>query len=146
MRYKETGEVHKDFYRTLNGTISYIRNKYGERLLKSTFRRTARYVYRAIKEDLLKGDPEQLVEHWTYFLDREDGQYSIERSENEIRMIVHKCPAVSYLVEKGIEVDPCFCLQTSVCNEVLAEGSPFEITTEVTGEAQCVQTIRRIDS
>jgi len=143
MRYAETGEVHMDFHRTTNGTIAYLRKNYGEEFLDEVFRATARDVYRAIREDLLRGDPEHLVEHWRYFFDREGGQYEIEREGGVIRMKVSRCPAVAYLEGRGIEIDPAFCRQTVVVNEALAEGTPFEIETEVLGGGRCVQTIRR---
>jgi predicted ArsR family transcriptional regulator len=143
MRYRETGEVHVDFHRATNGTIAYLRENYGRQFLDETFRRTARDVYRAIHEDLKQGDPEHLVDHWTYFFDREGGQYTLERRDGEIRFVVHKCPAIAYLESRGIPVDPDFCRQTVVINETLAEGTPFEATTEVLGGGKCVQTIRR---
>ncbi len=144
MRYKETGEVHMDFHRTTNGTISYLRKTHGDQFLDEVFRRTARDVYRSIHEDLKRGDPEQLVEHWTYFFDREKGEYALEREGETIRFIVKKCPAIAYLQERGIEVDPAFCRQTVVMNQTWSEGTPFEITTEVLGGGRCVQTIRRV--
>ena len=132
-----------DFHRTTNGTIAYVREKYGEEFLAGIFRRTAHDVYRAIREDLMRGDPEHLVEHWMHFFNREGGEYTIDREGDEIRMTVHRCPAVAYLMERGIEIDPAFCRQTVVINQALAEGTPFEITTEVLGGGRCVQTIRR---
>ena len=143
MRYQETGEVHIDFHRSTNGTIAFMRDNYGQEFLDETFRRMARDVYRAIHDDLKNNNPEHLVEHWTYFFDREGGSYSLERGDDEIRFIVHKCPAVAYLQSRGIPVDPDFCRQTVVVNETLAEGTPYEITTEVLGGGKCVQTIAR---
>ena len=143
MRYKDTGQVHMDFHRTLNGTIRFLREKHGEAFLDDTFRRTARDVYRAIHEDLSRGDPEHLVTHWTFYLDREGGEYTLERRPGEIRLIVSRCPAIDYLRRKGIPVDPAFCRQTVVVNETLAEGTPFTVTTQVLGDGRCVQCIRR---
>lgn len=143
MRYRETGEVHLDFHRSTNGTIAYLREHYGREFLDETFRRTARDVYRAIHDDLKAGNPEHLVEHWTYYFDREGGQYTLERTDDEIRFVVHQCPAIAYLNRRGIPVDTAFCRQTIVINETLAEGTPFRVTTEVLGGGKCVQTILR---
>ena len=143
LRYQETGEVHIDFHRSANGTIAHLRNTYGREFLDETFRHTAENVYRAIHDDLKQGDPEHLVEHWTYFFEREGGQYTLERQDDKIRLVVHRCPAIAYLQSRGIEVDPDFCRQTIVVNETLAEGTPFEVTTKVLGGGKCVQTIRR---
>ena len=143
MRYRETGRLHLDFHRTMNGTIAYIRTRYGRDFLDEIFRRTARGVYRSIREDLLRGDPGQLVEHWEYFFRREGGDFTIGRVGEEIRLTVRRCPAVAYLESRGIRIAPEFCRQTIVVNDALAEGSPFEVITEVQGGGRCVQTIRR---
>jgi len=143
MRYAETGEVHLDFHRIMNGTIAYLRKNYGEAFLDEILRTVAHKVYRAIHDDLKRGDPEHLVQHWTWFMDREGGEYELKREGGQIRMIVRRCPAVNYLKKRGIPLDPAFCRQTVVVNEAWAEGTPFEITTEVVGCGKCVQTIRR---
>jgi len=144
MRYRETGQLHMDFYRTLNGTIAYLRKKHGLRFLNEALRRMARGVYRSIHEDLRRGDPEQLVEHWTYFFDREGGRYQLQRQDGSIRFTVKQCPAIAYLRSRGLKIDPAFCRQTVVINRALAEGTRFEISTEVLGGGRCVQTVRRV--
>ena len=143
MRYREEGQVHMDFHRTTNGTIAYLRNNYGQDFLDETFRATARDVYKSIREDLERGDASQLVEHWRYFFSREGGDYEISEECDEIRLEVKRCPAVSYLQGKSIEVDPGFCRQTSVVNSTLVENSEFEIETQVLGNGRCVQTLRK---
>ena len=132
-----------DFHRTMNGTMAYIRKKHGQAFLDGILRKTARDVYRSIRDDLERGDPTQLVEHWAYFFGREKGRYRIERKDGAIRMTVRKCPAIAYLRKRGIPIDPAFCRQTVVVNEALAAGTPFEIATEVRGGGRCIQTIRR---
>ena len=143
MRYKETGEVHMDFHKVANATIRYLRTHYGDAFLDEVLRRTAHDVYRSIHDDLKRGDPDQLVAHWTYFFDREGGDYSLEREGDEIRLTVKQCPAIGHLKKKGVEMDPSFCRQTVVLNEALSEGTPFEIRTQVQGDGRCIQTVRR---
>ena len=143
MRYRETGQVHRDFHRTTNGTIAYLRRHHGDAFLDETFRRTARDVYRSIHDALANGNTGELVEHWTYFFDREGGEYSVERDGDTVTLTVSRCPAVAYLRRKGVEIDPTFCRQTVVVNETLAEGTPFEVATHVQGGGKCVQTVRR---
>ncbi len=132
-----------DFYRTLNATISYIAERYGEDFLKKTFRMMAHDVYRSIREDLRKGDPKQLIEHWAYYFDRENGEYEICRQGDEINFKVNKCPAIRYLQEQHINISPHFCSQTVEVNKALAEDTPFEIITKITGRGSCRQVIRK---
>ena len=143
MRYKDTGNVHMDFHRTMNGTISYLREHYGVEFLDNILRQTAHDVYAAIRKDLMAGNPEHLVEHWTHYLDREKGEYRVVRENDAISVIVERCPAASYLKESNIELDPSFRRQTTVLNEALAEDTPFEISTEVIDDTRYIQTIRR---
>lgn len=142
LRYRETGAVHMDFHRTTNATIAYLRERYGQDFLDDVLRRTARDVYASIRADLLRGETAQLVEHWRYFFDREKADYEIEETGGAIRLTVHKCPAIAYLERRGIPVDPAFCRQTIVINQALAEGSRFDIDTEILGAGRCVQTIK----
>lgn len=143
MRYKDTGNLHLDFHRTTNGTIAYLRETYGEAFLDDVIRNTARDVYQAIRADLMAGNPEHLVEHWTYYLEREGGEFTVERRDDEIRVDVTRCPAAAYLKGRGTPLDPAFRHQTTVLNEALAEGTPFEIITEVFDDLHYLETVRR---
>ncbi len=143
MRYAETGEVHLDFHRTINGTFTWLRERYGQEFVDDLVRRTALDVYRSIHEDLKAGDPDQWLEHQRHFLSREGGEYELHRDGDEVRLEVHRCPAIAYLESRGIPIDEGFCHATVVLNEALAEGGPFTATTEVLGGGRCRQTLRR---
>ncbi len=143
MRYRETGPLHKDFHRSMNGTLSYLRRRYGVGMIDEILRRTARDVYRSIRTDLMAGNAESLVEHWTYFLDREGGDFTVERDADTVRVIVPRCPAADYLARNKIPIDESFRRQTTVLNEALCEDTPFEVTTEVLDDFRYVETLRR---
>ncbi len=143
MRYLDTGQVHMDFHRTTNGSIAYLRRRYGLAMVDAVLRRTAHEVYRAIRDDLMAGNPESLVEHWTYYLEREGGDFTVERDADAIRVVVQRCPAASYLKDRGVPLDEAFRRQTTVLNEALGEGTPFEIITEVLDDTRYVETVRR---
>jgi len=130
LRYKETGEVHNGLPPDDQWNDCLPRRTYGEKFLDEVFRRTAHDVYRSIHNDLKRGDPEQLVAHWSWFFDREKGEYVIERKGEEIRMTVKRVPRSPISRGAGSKIDPAFCRQTVVVNTALREGTPFEITTE----------------
>ncbi len=143
MRYRESGQIHLDFHRTTNGTIAYLRERYGLKMVDEVMRRTAQNVYAAIRKDLMAGNPEHLVEHWIYYLEREGGDFTVERHANTIRLIVHRCPGADYLKQNGISIDEAYRRQTTILNDALCEGTPFKIETEVLDELRYIQTIRR---
>ena len=143
MRYKDTGEVHKDFHLAMNTSISYILKVYGVDVLRRVFKRTAQNVYREVYESLRAGNARPLCEHIEYYFSREGGEYKRSDSGDETVFTVSRCPAVEHLVSRGYPWTDEFCLQTKLLNEGWAEGTHFDITTEVTGEGSCVQIIRR---
>jgi hypothetical protein len=143
MRYRDTGNLHLDFHRMTNGTITYLRERYGVAFLDEVIRRTARDVYQSLRADLLAGNPEPLIEHWTYYLEREGGDFSVERKDGEVRVNVHRCPAAGYLRECGLIPDPAFRRQTTVLLDALCEGTPFNVSTEVHDELRYTLTLHR---
>lgn len=146
MRYRDTGEVHKDFHLAMNTSIGYILKTYGVDLLRGVFRRTAQNVYREIYENLRNGNSRPLCEHIEYYFSREGGEFDRSDTDGETVFTIRRCPAVDHLVRRGYPWTEEFCLQTKLLNEGWAEGTPFDITTVVTGEGRCVQTIRRRDA
>ena len=143
MRYKSTGEVHLDFHGTANTTIDYITKNYGVDALKEIFKRVGGDVYRSIHEGLVAGDASELIEHWGYYLEREGGDFDILEKEESITLTIKDCPAVRHVKKIGLEVSEFFCEQTISLNEGLCSETPYEITTKLTGEGKCVQTLRR---
>lgn len=134
MRYREVGNVHKDFHLATNTSIRYVLSHYGMDFLRELFRRTAQSVYREIYESLKQGDCAPLREHWEYYYDREGGRYEVRESEGGFVFDVLDCPAVRHLKERGVSVSEEFYLQDILLNEAWAEGTPFSIETEIYGD------------
>ncbi len=143
LRYRETGELHKDFHGSMNAAVEYVGSRYGREGLRKVFTATARQVYRSIYEGLKRGDWSELVEHWRYFMDREGAEYALEVTEDAVVLTVRRCPAVAHLRKLGLTPSAFFCDQTVLLNEAWCEGTPFEAGTEITGEGRCVQIIRK---
>jgi hypothetical protein len=143
LRYRETGELHRDFHGSMNAAVEYVGSRYGREGLRTVFRKTAQLVYRSIYEGLKRGDWDELVEHWRYFMDREGADYSLSITDEAVVMTVKRCPAVAHLRKLGMTPSRFFCDQTILLNEAWCEDTPFEAVTEITGEGSCVQTIRR---
>ena len=143
LRYQSKGEVHKDFHGLTCATLHYLVDNYGQEALVQVLRNTAQKVYKTIHEGLKNGVPDELVEFWTYYLEREKGEFSVEKTDDAIRLIVKDCPALRHLVKLEQEPDPILCEGTKIFNDALAEGSPYELTTERTGTFSCVQTLKK---
>jgi len=143
LRYQETGNVHLDFHGAANTTIDFIVERFGIEAMDAIFRSVGRNVYSDIRAHLVQGDPDELVRHWHHFFEREGADYDIAVEDKAIVLTVRRCPAYMHVKAIAPEVSDHFCDQTIRTNEAMAEGSPFEITTEITGEGSCRQVIRR---
>jgi hypothetical protein len=143
LRYRETGELHKDFHGSMNAAVEFVGGRYGREGLREIFRNTAQKVYRSIYEKLKAGDWSELLAHWRYFMEREGADFSITVTGTEAVMTVRRCPAVAHLRKLGMTPSAYFCDQTVLLNEAWCEGTPFEAVTEITGEGCCVQRIIR---
>ena len=143
MRYRRTGNVHKDFHLATQTTIRYILEKYDRAFLAELFRRTAQRVYREIYQALVEGDAEPLVEHFRYYYGREGGEFTVDREEDGvITFRVTACPAVTHVLEQRGNVDDTFYLQFELLAAGFGEGTPFDITFERTGTKSYVYRIR----
>jgi hypothetical protein len=142
MRYRETGEVHKDFHLGTSTTIAYVLDKYGEEFLAELFRRTAQRVYRDIHVRLKDGDAEALIEHWAYYYQREGGRYEVLRSRETIVFRVLECPAAAHVQARTGTVPDHFLLATILLNRAWSEDTPFTIDTERIGPGEYTMTIR----
>ena len=146
MRYRDGGNLHKDFHLATQRTIEYVLANYGEPFLKELFVRTAQRVYREIHRSLTDGDFEPLVEHWTYYHDREGSDYEVHRSGDRLEFVVNRCAAVEHLREHGIEPDDRYFLHIRYLNDGFSEGTPFLITTAVRANGSYTQTVCRRES
>ncbi|MBI4922708.1 MAG: hypothetical protein HY834_13255 [Devosia nanyangense] len=143
LRYNEDGNVHLDFHGAVNTTIDFIVSRYGIEAMHEIFARVGKDVYRDIRGHLLAGDADELVRHWQHFFEREHADFDIAVGPDEIVLTVRRCPAWHHVNKIAPSVSPHFCDQTIVTNRAMAEGTPFEIDTVITGDGACRQVIRR---
>jgi len=144
LRYNEDANVHLDFHGATNTTIDFIVRKFGVDALHEILARVGRDVYKDLRDHLAAGDAEELVRHWRHFFDREEAEYDIHVEGEEIVLTVRRCTAWHHVKKIAPSVSTHFCDQTSKTNEAMAEGTPFAITTEITGPGSCRQIIRRV--
>ena len=143
LRYQEGGNVHMDFHGATNTTIDFIIKNYGIEAMDQIFARVGKDVYADIRRHLMEGNTGELVKHWRHFFDREQAEYDLEISDDEIVLTVRHCTAYHHVQKIAPAVSGHFCDQTIKVNNAMADGSPFRIDTEITGPGSCRQIIRK---
>ena len=88
MRYRDTGALHPDFHGTMNATMEYLGSTYGREALRAVFAATAQNVYSSIYEKIRRGDLSELIEHWRYYLDRENADYTLDVDDSGVTLTV----------------------------------------------------------
>lgn len=145
MRYNDTGPLHMDFHRTLNGSLAWLRERYGMAFIREVARKMAHEVYREIHTALKAGNPEPLIEHWAYYVEREGGTCRVERNSNCVRLLVSDCPATRYLNSRSIHPDPAFVQMPDLLAAAFSEETPFLVTAEHGGSTDYTLRIQRRD-
>ncbi len=130
MRYRDSGEVHKDFHLATNRTIDFIMARYDREFLSQLCRRTAQDVYRNIHTRLKNGEAEALLEHLSYYTEREQGLFTVEQTPDGFVMHMQRCPMTSHIVERGQTLSLHMETFLSLLYHHWAEHSPFSITVE----------------
>ena len=143
LRYQENNELHRDFHGSTNLAIHYLAENYGVEATKAVLRKTGREVYKSIHDKLANGDDSELVEHLSWFANREGAKYKMEVAPGEVTFEMIECPAIRHLQKLGIVPDELTCLQTSEVNAGMCEGTPWESSLEILGEGHCVQKFVR---
>jgi len=146
LRYRETGELHKDFHGGTSLALDFVAERHGEEALTEILHKVGTQVYASIHQKLLRDDPSELIEHLAYFYNREEADFDLKVSDNEIVLQVRQCPAIAHIRKLGLPLSKRFCRSTSDVNAALCEGTPWQTETRVLAEGQCVQRFYRKES
>ncbi|MBQ3098645.1 MAG: hypothetical protein IJC66_10870, partial [Kiritimatiellae bacterium] len=144
LRYASGGELHRDFHASILDGANYVRDNYGEGVLREILFETGTKVYKTLHEKLKAGDPSELLAWWRYYMDREGADYMLEETDDGAVLTVKECPAIKHLENRKILGGTGLCSLTRILNEAFTSGSPYEIVMEETGDGSCRQTLRRI--
>ena len=143
LRYKSSGEIHKDFHGLTCATLHYLIDNYGEETLEIIVRRFAQEVYKTIHEGLKNDDVTELIEFWRYYFSREGGDFVIDCTDEGVHLEVRNCPVLSHLVKIRRKSDSIICEATKLFNMFITEGSSYVSTLNKTGEFSCEQIIAK---
>ncbi len=143
LRYRETGELHKDFHGSTSLALDFVAERHGEDALTEILHNVGTKVYASIHQKLLKDDPSELIEHLAYFYNREEADFDLEVTDQEITLRVRQCPAIAHIRKVGLPLSKCFCRSTTEINAAMCEGTAWATETKILAEGQCVQRFYR---
>jgi len=117
--------LHKDFHGALSVGLEYVEHHFGEEAVREYLRQFARAFYAPLVADLKRRGLVALEEHFAKVYAEEGGDVRITLSEEELRIEVEACPAVTHMRERGYPVARLFRETTRTVNETICEGTPY---------------------
>jgi hypothetical protein len=118
--------LHPDFHGALSAGIEYLHQHYGARAVREYLWQFARSFYAPLTESLRSRGLVALEEHFCRIYAREGAAIRVTRNENELRISLDACPAVTHMRERGYVVAGLFHETTDTVNRSICHGTPFD--------------------
>ena len=117
--------MHKDFHGALSAGLEYLESNFGEAAVREYLRQFASTFYAPLTADLKQRGLVALQEHFGSIYEEEGGKATITLDDDELRIEVEVCPAVSHMREHGYPVARLFYETTKTVNETICEDTPY---------------------
>ena len=127
--HREAGDnayLHPDFHGALSAGIEYLHQRYGAQAVREYLWQFARTFYAPLTESLRNRGLIALEEHVRRIYDLESANVRFCRSDDELRITVDACPAVTHMHERGYTVARLFHETTDTVNRAICHGTPFD--------------------
>ncbi len=117
--------LHRDFHGALSAGIDYLHEHYGEEAVRAYLWQFARAFYAPLTTALQERGLVAMEEHFRQLYDLEEGVVSIARTDDDLRIDVDACPAVTHMRAQGYTVARLFRETTDTVNRAICDGTPF---------------------
>ena len=117
--------LHPDFHGALSVGIEYLHENYGEDAVRRYLWQFAQTFYAPLSDALNDRGLIALEEHFRGIYEREGGAADFSLSENELKIQVDACPAVTHMREHGYPVARLFRETTETVNQAICHQTPF---------------------
>ena len=119
--------LHRDFHIGLNFGIGYIAKLHGEPAVIEYLKEYAKVFHKPLTDDVKKRGLAALLDYFTKQYETEEAasDISFESSENELKIYIKKCPAITHIRKTGNEIEPMYVETTRTVNETIVEGTRY---------------------
>jgi len=127
--HREAGDnqyLHRDFHGALSAGIQYLHVHYGAAAVREYLWQFGRAFYAPLTEDIRRRGLAALEDHFRGIYELEGGDVRFTRSEDELRIDVTTCPAVTHMRTHDYAVAELFSETTATVNRAICHDTPFE--------------------
>jgi hypothetical protein len=122
---RENPYLHKDFHGALSVGLEYLESRFGEEAVREYLRQFAAAFYAPLVADLKRRGLVALKERLEKVYQEEGGKCAVTLAEDELRVEVEACPAVSHMRERGYPVARLFSETTRTVHEAICRGTAY---------------------
>ncbi len=117
--------LHRDFHGALSAGIEYLHEVFGEEAVREYLWQFARAFYAPLTAALNRQGLVALEAHFRSIYELEGGNARFVWSEDELRIEVEACPAVTHMRKRGYPVARLFRETTETVNRAICHRTPF---------------------
>jgi len=116
---------HRDFHGALSASIDYLHETYGEESVREYLWQFAKAYYAPLTASLESRGLVAIEEHFRKVYELEGGTVRFDLSEDELRIEVDACPAVTHMRRQGYGVARLFRETTGTVNEAICDDTAY---------------------
>lgn len=133
--------LHKDFHYTLSLIFDFLKENYGRDETDRIMKKVSRIIYAPLIEDMKERGLPAIEKHIKELMELESGKYSVEKDDDSVTFRIEKCPAISHMKNKNLDISPDFCrISTGLASKEIAEDAGFRFSVDYDQDkGQCVQ-------
>ena len=136
--------VHKDFHGALSYGLQFLEERHGANAAEAFLSGLAESVYKPLAGAIRERGLAALRDHWQNIFEVEGGDCEMREEDGVLILEVHRCPAVTHMLEQGYRVAEHFCEHTRIVNEAVCRAAGYESAVEYDQEAgSCTQRFWR---
>ncbi len=136
--------LHKDFHGALCYAIKYLDDKFGCRTTADYLQQVGIEVFSPLIAEIKKEGLTAIERHFKKIFEIEAGQAEFELQNNQLKITVLKCPAVSHLLATKQLFTERYCQTTVHINNAICQAAGFECSCDYKpSEGRCVQKFWR---
>ena len=117
--------LHQDFHGALSAGLEYLHEKYGEEAVRQYLWQFARAFYSPLTEAVNRRGLVALEEHFRKIYGMEGGEVRFVLSEDELRIEVDACPAVTHMRRQGYPVARLYRETIETVNRAICHQTPI---------------------
>ena len=118
--------LHQDFHGALSCGIDYLEAHFGADAVRQYLRSFSLSYYAPLRDEVRRRGLAALRDHYDEVYRLEGGQVQFELTDDELRVRVEACPAVTHMRQRGYPVARLWVETLATVGVALCEDTPYE--------------------